>query len=235
METFRNPNGVYMKLMEFRKYDPAYFGAGLGHGKWRDIESEVWDLPPDRLAIEASQIRAKIAKFIAEGGSPQDARGISVKSEVLKELLESDDPLKVMLAHTLVSWQEEKRKSGRAASLGYEPRDIREHGAEAIIEKRVLDQSTGFDEVSPDQTYEHIVLAFPNRFSDQAKAIAQRRVEERSLVQPTVDREKLAEKIEIILHSQNCLPFGPKVKNSLLPRWCKLFSMLAILALWLMC
>lgn len=75
VETFRNPNGVYMKLMEFRKYDPTYLGAGLGHGKRRDIEAEVWDLPFDRLAIAASQIRAQIAKFIADGGSLEDARG----------------------------------------------------------------------------------------------------------------------------------------------------------------
>lgn len=78
LETFRNPNGVYMKLMEFRKYDPSYLGAGLGHGKWRDVESEVWDLPPDRLASEARQVRLRIAEFIAAGGSPEDARGIGV-------------------------------------------------------------------------------------------------------------------------------------------------------------
>lgn len=78
VETFRNPNGVYMKLMEFRKYDPASPGAGLGHGKWRDIEANVWNLPPDRLAFEAQNIRAKIAQFLAEGGSPNEARGIMV-------------------------------------------------------------------------------------------------------------------------------------------------------------
>ena len=210
VETFRNPNGVYMKLMEFRKYDPNYSGVGLGHGKLRNVEGEVWDLPLDRLATEARQIRMRITEFIAGGGSPEDARGITVKSEVLKELLESNDPLKIMLAQTLVSWQEEKRKSGRTASLGYEPRDIREYGAEAIIEKRVLDQSIGFDEVSPDQTYEHIVLAFPERFSNQAKATAQGRIDERSLVQPTVDRENLAKKVEAILAQPKLLATRPK-------------------------
>lgn len=53
IETFRNPNGVYMKLMEFRKYDPDYSGVGLGHGKSRPVEAEVWNLPPDQLAAEA--------------------------------------------------------------------------------------------------------------------------------------------------------------------------------------
>ena len=78
VETFRNPNGVYMKLMEFRKYDPDYSGVGLGHGKLRPIEAEVWDLPPDQLATEAGQVRLRIAEFIAAGGSPEDARGIGV-------------------------------------------------------------------------------------------------------------------------------------------------------------
>lgn len=74
-ETFRNPNGVHMKLMELRKYDPSYLGAGLGR-KWRPVEVEVWNLPPDRLAAEADQVRLKIAEFIAAGGSPEEARGI---------------------------------------------------------------------------------------------------------------------------------------------------------------
>lgn len=210
VETFRNPNGVYMKLMEFRKYDPAYAGTGLGHGKWRDIESEVWNLPPGRLSTEAAQIREKIRNFIAAGGSPEDARGISVKSEVLKELLESDDPLENMLAHVLLFWQEDKRKAGRLASLGYEPRDIRKHGAETVISKRILDQSIGFEEVSSEHSYERIVLEFPDRFTDEVKAAAQRRIEERALLQPTIDHEELSRKVRAILSQPKILSIRPK-------------------------
>ena len=210
VETFRNSNGVYMKLMELRKYDPSYRGTGLGHGKSRNIELEVWNLPPDRLSSEASQIRLKIAKFIAEGGSPEDARGISVKSEVLKELLESDDPLKKKLAHVLLFWQEDKRKAGRLASLGYEPRDIRKHGAEAVIAKRILDQSIGFEEVSSEHSYERIVLEFPDRFTDEVRAAAQRRIDERALLQPTTDREELSKKVRAILSQPKILAVRPK-------------------------
>lgn len=199
VETFRNPNGVYMKLMEIRKYDPAYSGVGLGHGKSRNIETEVWDLRPDQLEGETIQIRARIANFLAEGGAPEDARGITVTSEVLKDLLQSDDPVENTLAHTLVYWQEGKRRSGRAASLGYEPREIRQHGAVSVIEKRVLDQSSGFEEVPPEQTYEHIVLSFPDRFSKEAQAVAHKRIEELSIAQPTVDREELAKKVKAVM------------------------------------
>lgn len=77
-ETFRNPNGVYMKLMELRKYDSGYLGVGLGHSALRAIELEVWKLPSDQLAAEAGHIRTRIAEFIAEGGSPEDARDLGV-------------------------------------------------------------------------------------------------------------------------------------------------------------
>jgi|GEM_PF-2989170 len=60
-ETFRNPNGVYMKLMELRKYDPEYTGKGLGHGKPRPIEQEVWDIPNITLQKFAADIRGGLA------------------------------------------------------------------------------------------------------------------------------------------------------------------------------
>jgi len=41
-EKFRNPNGVYMKLMNFRRFDPDYKGAGLERGGKED--EVVWNL-----------------------------------------------------------------------------------------------------------------------------------------------------------------------------------------------
>ena len=41
-ETFRNRNGVYMKLMNFRRFDPDYSGSGLKRGN-KD-EEVVWNL-----------------------------------------------------------------------------------------------------------------------------------------------------------------------------------------------
>lgn len=67
-ESFRNPNGVYMKLMELRKYDPDYRGKGLGHGKQRAIEQEVWDIPIDELQISATSIRSGLA-VIGDGSN----------------------------------------------------------------------------------------------------------------------------------------------------------------------
>lgn len=61
---FRNPNGVYMKIMNFRKFDPDYIAKGLkglpNSGKlaevvWNDFLGE-----PDRLNKTANAIRSFI-------------------------------------------------------------------------------------------------------------------------------------------------------------------------------
>jgi len=56
-ENFRNANGVYMKLMNFRRLDPAYAGVGLANGN-KD-EQIVWDLYAEKRN-ELSQIASKI-------------------------------------------------------------------------------------------------------------------------------------------------------------------------------
>ena len=58
-ETFRNPNGVGMKLSNFLKYDPEYSGIGLQRGS--KLEQEVWD----QYADNQKQLR-KVAKAIAD-------------------------------------------------------------------------------------------------------------------------------------------------------------------------
>lgn len=59
-ETFRNPSGVYMKLMNFRRLDPQYPGVGLANGS-KD-EEVVWNLYASKpaemrvLAVEISNL-----------------------------------------------------------------------------------------------------------------------------------------------------------------------------------
>ena len=65
-EKFRNPNGVYMKLMNFRSHDPAYKGKGLQRGN-KD-EGVVWALyssNTDALKKTCENIRS----FISEESS----------------------------------------------------------------------------------------------------------------------------------------------------------------------
>lgn len=64
-EKFRNANGVYMKLMNFRRFDPAFHAqgkAGLSQGS--AMEARVWDrYQKDRLGLvsAATAIRLAIA------------------------------------------------------------------------------------------------------------------------------------------------------------------------------
>ena len=59
--TFRNTNGVYMKLMNFRRFDPAFTSLGkAGLSRGNHLEEEVWQTfssQPERLAHVAVTIR----------------------------------------------------------------------------------------------------------------------------------------------------------------------------------
>jgi 5-methylcytosine-specific restriction enzyme A len=61
--TFRNPNGVSMKLLNFRRFDPNQEGSGLTRGN--KLEREVWDqyaTRPDLLRQIAEAIRSGYAR-----------------------------------------------------------------------------------------------------------------------------------------------------------------------------
>lgn len=59
-DKFRNANGVYMKLMNFRRFDPAYKGVGLSNGN-KD-EEIVWNLYSDK-SDELKKIVSQITSF----------------------------------------------------------------------------------------------------------------------------------------------------------------------------
>jgi 5-methylcytosine-specific restriction protein A len=59
-QRFRNPNGVYMKLCNFLRFDPTYQGAGLSRGN--RLEEEVWR----EFAGQREEL-ARIASTIASG------------------------------------------------------------------------------------------------------------------------------------------------------------------------
>ena len=57
---FRNPNGVYMKLCNFLRYDPEYEGRGLTRGG--KLEDTIWaEFSDDRTRLH------RIARAIVEG------------------------------------------------------------------------------------------------------------------------------------------------------------------------
>ncbi|RWD45172.1 MAG: HNH endonuclease [Mesorhizobium sp.] len=68
-ESFRNANGVYMKVMNFRRFDPSFSSVGkvgLSHGGAQD--EAVWNefaSDPVRLEIVASAIRSALVGGVA--------------------------------------------------------------------------------------------------------------------------------------------------------------------------
>jgi 5-methylcytosine-specific restriction protein A len=71
-KTLRNPNGVYLKLTNFRRFDPLFtrdFKTGLACGNRRD--KEIWDEfhdKPENLARAAAAIRANLSEVATSGG-----------------------------------------------------------------------------------------------------------------------------------------------------------------------
>jgi len=64
---FRNPNGVSMKIYNFKRFDPDYKGAGLTRGN--HLEEVVWNefaSDPVRLAAVAEAIRKGAVEASAE-------------------------------------------------------------------------------------------------------------------------------------------------------------------------
>ena len=62
-ETYRNANGVYMKMMNFRRFDPAFQAAGkVGLSQGNKLEEEVWvTFADDRAALARAAAAIRIA------------------------------------------------------------------------------------------------------------------------------------------------------------------------------
>lgn len=93
--TFRNPNGVYMKLMNFRRFDDNYEGKGLQRGN-KD-EEVVWDLYANnekelngaaesiRSFISSAHIDAEAKKPVPDGVDEADEGRILTRVHTSRE------------------------------------------------------------------------------------------------------------------------------------------------------
>lgn len=80
--TFRNPNGVYMKLMNFRRLDPEYTGdgkAGLSQGSSGDVE--VWKEFAHKPA-ECQGIAEAIVRAINDADLLDDSSGAAIEEYI---------------------------------------------------------------------------------------------------------------------------------------------------------
>jgi len=115
-ESYRNPNGVYMKLGNFRRIDPAYTADGkVGLSRGNKDEQVVWDMfahTPDRLAAIVKAIRDAVDSDteIGELGGPDEP-----------DIAEAEEGRVLTRLHRV---RERSRKLVEAAKA----RAMREHG-----------------------------------------------------------------------------------------------------------
>jgi hypothetical protein len=81
--TFRNPNGAYMKLMNFRSLDPALTDQGqVGLSRVGAADRRVWEEfagAPERCHAEARRI---LAELVADRGGPPTGRSLRIQPAI---------------------------------------------------------------------------------------------------------------------------------------------------------
>ena len=130
-------------------------------------------------------------------------------SATIEKLMNSSDPLEQDLAQVLLHWQEQKRKQGLPASLGYEPKDINEHGAVAVISSRVLKQSSGFEQVDKHLSYESLVLKHQTYFLEDIIEAAKQRLKASDHFLKFYERQEIKFFIKLGLKELGGIPLKP--------------------------
>ena len=86
-ETYRNANGVYMKLMNFRRFDPDYTGAGkVGLTRGGKDEETVWT----QFATDPVRCR-EAARAIREGIALAQESPLAVPDEDIDDGMEAEE------------------------------------------------------------------------------------------------------------------------------------------------
>ncbi len=128
-------------------------------------------------------------------------------SKVLEDLSQSNDPIDQELSRALRVYQNIRASQNLPRSIGYEPRDIQKFGSVEVIQRRIRNFSSGFDEVPAKDSYEAIVLKYPDRFNAEIVAIASERLgQEENVLGPTADPLELDRKVKLLLE-RSYLPF----------------------------
>jgi 5-methylcytosine-specific restriction enzyme A len=82
---FRNANGVYMKVMNFRRFDPVYVQQGKkGLQRGGKLEEEVWNdfaSGPSKLVRTASAIRVALTEKQIPNASPEEDEEVAEAEE----------------------------------------------------------------------------------------------------------------------------------------------------------
>lgn len=111
---YRNANGVYMKLMNFRRFDPDYTAAGrIGLQRGGKAEEEIWQTfasDPGHLRATANAIRAALE----QGAVPPAGE-------------QADDPMEAPEGRIL-TYQHQRRERNRKLVEKRKMQALKQHG-----------------------------------------------------------------------------------------------------------
>ena len=109
---FRNPNGVYMKMMNFRRFDPEVQAAGkVGLSRGNKLEAVVWD----EFADDRPKLAAGIRSAVVQGA----AALIAYDEGAIEEAIEGRVFTRIHLARERDSALVRSKKSQVMRKLGH--------------------------------------------------------------------------------------------------------------------
>jgi 5-methylcytosine-specific restriction enzyme A len=160
-ETFRNANGVYMKMMNFRRFDQQYTSVGkVGLTRGNKEEAAVWrefSQDRERLVRVADAIRRAISLPADEDGSLGDEEGTVEAEEgrLLTRLHRTRERSRKLV---------EQRKQKALAEVGY----LRCEVCRFDFEECYGDRGKGFIEAHHTKPVETLVEGSKTRLEDLA-------------------------------------------------------------------
>ena len=90
---FRNPNGVYMKVMNFRRFDPVYIAQGKkGLQRGNQLEEDVWNdfaSNHEKLAQAANAIRLVVTSGQIPPASEEEDDELAEEGRILTRIHKS--------------------------------------------------------------------------------------------------------------------------------------------------
>lgn len=120
-DTFRNPDGVYLKMMNFRSNDPSYDGVGMSRGSKDEIL--VWELFGD------------------------DTKRLNASAQLIISAIEDDAIVNVSEDDSDDTWEDQEGSVHTAYHKRRERKDVKSKKIKAVLKegKAISCEACGFD------------------------------------------------------------------------------------------
>ena len=120
-ETFRNPDGVYLKMMNFRSNDPSYDGAGMSRGSKDEVL--VWELFGD------------------------DTKKLNASAQLIMSAIEDDTIVNVAEDEADDTWEDQEGSIHTVYHKRRERKDVKSKKIKAVLRegKAISCEACGFN------------------------------------------------------------------------------------------